>query len=407
MIWGAPAAAWALLALAVPILIHTLVRRRANPTPFPTLRFIPQTRLASIERRALEDVVLLAIRLGVLTAAVAAVGSPLLIMRWRRAAWDAVTIRAEVVSGVPLRGDADRSFSADTLSAGIREALVWLEVQPPGRRLLIVRSAFPIGAISAADMAAVPATIGLRFERTGTLPATSRFPAAPVLERDARGSIAHVQREIVLDADRTSVRDTGTAGSQSQPIEIVAPVNRPVDDVLTPAFAGRVSLPTGDRTARMELIDELAAAPAPRVDSIRSPWMADAVARIWRDTIPRSPVFQGLVFAAEGNRLVVRVDSAITDSLLNDLTRSVLAAMATDVEQPRREIFSIPDAKLNGWSRDPGPAAVPPPDQRPRDGRWFWLLSLGLLAVEVLIRRSPRPRADPNETPLREQTRVA
>ena len=407
MTWGTPAAAWALLAVAVPILIHTLVRRRAKPTPFPTLRFIPHTRLASIERRALDDIVLLTIRLCVLTAAVAAVAGPLLITRWRRAAWDAVTIRAEVVSGAAPRGDSDRSFSADTLSAGIRDALTWLEVQPPGRRELIVRSTFPIGAISAADVAAIPAPIGLRFERTGTLPTTSRFPAAPVLAGDARGSIVHVRREIALDGGRTSVRDTGTTDVQSQPIEIVAPVNRRVDDVLKSALAERVAVPTGDRTARIELTDERATTPAPEVDSIRSPWMANAVARICRETSSRNPVFQGLVFRAEGNRLVVRVDSAIADSLLGDLTRSVLAAMATDVEQPRREILPIPDAQLNAWSREPGPAAVPRPEHRPGDGRWFWLLSLGLLAVEVLARQSPRPPADAKDPLLREQTRVA
>ena len=105
MIWGTPVAAWALLALAVPILIHTLVSRRAKPTPFPTLRFIPHTRLVSIERRALEDIALLMIRLCVLTAAVAAVAGPFLITRSRRGAWEATTIRAEVVSGVASRGD--------------------------------------------------------------------------------------------------------------------------------------------------------------------------------------------------------------------------------------------------------------------------------------------------------------
>ncbi len=411
MIWGTPVAAWALLALAVPILIHTLVSRRAKPTPFPTLRFIPHTRLVSIERRALEDIALLMIRLCVLTAAVAAVAGPFLITRSRRGAWEATTIRAEVVSGVASRGDQIRSFGADTLSAGIREALAWLDVQPPGRRELIIRSAFPIGAISAADVAAIPTTIGLRFERIGTLPATSRFRAPAVLVGDAGGTIAYVQREVVLEAGRTSVRDTGTAVAQKLPIEIVAPEQRreSVDDVLKSALAERVPVPVGDRTARIELTDNLAAAAtAPTIDSIVSPWMADAVARIWRDMTPRSPLLRGLVFNAEGSRLIVRVDSAIADSLLGDLTKSVLAAMATGAERPGREILSIPDAQLNEWSRAPGPAAVARPDQQPWDGRWFWLLSLALLAVETWMRgrRSAHP-VDVAGPSLPEQSRVA
>src|SRR5262249_20044959 len=129
MIWGMPAAASALLALAVPILIHTLVRRRSKPTLFPTLRFIPHTRLASIERRALEDILLLTTRLGVLAAAAAAVAAPLVMTKARRASWEAVTVRAEVAVGVPPRRDADRSISADTAAQGMSQALAWLESQ--------------------------------------------------------------------------------------------------------------------------------------------------------------------------------------------------------------------------------------------------------------------------------------
>ena len=73
-----------------------------------------------------------------------------------------------------------------------------------------------------------------------------------------------------------------------------------------------------------------------------------------------------------------------------------------------REILSIPDTQLNAWSREPGPAAVPQPDQRPWDGRWFWLLSLALLAVETWMRRRRSASAvDVAEPSLPEQSRVA
>src|SRR6188474_2101211 len=65
MIWLYPPAAIALLALAVPIVVHVLIRQRATRIAFPTLRFIRPHRLASVRRRALDDVALLTIRLAI------------------------------------------------------------------------------------------------------------------------------------------------------------------------------------------------------------------------------------------------------------------------------------------------------------------------------------------------------
>jgi hypothetical protein len=391
MIWGTPAAAWALLALALPVLVHTLVRRRAKPTPFPTLRFIPHTRLASIERRALEDGALLAIRLGVIAAAAAAIASPFVVTKSRRAAWNAVTIRAEVVAGVPSHGDADRSFVAETVSQGIGQALAWLEVQPPGRRQLIVRSMFPVGSVSASEVAAVPADIGLTFERAGTLPGSSRLKAPAVLARDGPNSIFRVQRETMLVGDRTSVRDTETSEAGVVPIEIVAPVSRreSAEEILNSALAHRVPAPSGGRTARIELTDGLAAPREVTVENISTAWMADAVAAIWRDMTPRNGLTPGLRFRSEGSRLIIRADSSISDSVLSRLATSILAAIGPVAGQPREDILPIPEAQLKAWSREPGPAVVPPAGQRPWDGRWFWLLALLLLGAEALVRRRP------------------
>ena len=391
MIWGTPAAAWALLALAVPVLVHTLVRRRAKPTPFPTLRFIPHTRLASIERRALEDGALLAIRLGVIAAAAAAIASPFVATKSRRAAWNALTIRAEVVAGVPSHGDADRSFVAETVSQGIVQALAWLEVQPPGRRQLIVRSMFPVGSVTASDVAAVPPDIGLAFERAGSLPGSSRLEAPAVLARNGRGSIVRVQRETMLVGDRTSVRDTETSEAGEVPIEIVAPASRraSADDILNAALAHRVPAPSGGRAARIELIDGLAVTREVTVENISTAWMADTVAAIWRDMTPRNGSTPSLRFRSEGSRLIIRADSSISDSVLSRLAASILAAIGPVAGQPREDILPIPEAQLKTWSREPGPAAIPPAGQRPWDGRWFWLLALLLLGAEALVRRRP------------------
>ena len=96
MLWLNPSALFALAAVAAPILIHILIQRRAERFPFPTLRFLQPTRLAAIRRHLLEDVPLLAIRIALIAAAVAALAGPLLLTGARRQAWDRRIVRAVV-----------------------------------------------------------------------------------------------------------------------------------------------------------------------------------------------------------------------------------------------------------------------------------------------------------------------
>ena len=86
MFWVNPLALFALAATAAPILIHILIQRRAERFPFPTLRFLQPTRLASIRRHVLEDPVLLAVRAAILAAAALALAGPLLLTASRRQA---------------------------------------------------------------------------------------------------------------------------------------------------------------------------------------------------------------------------------------------------------------------------------------------------------------------------------
>jgi hypothetical protein len=404
MIWGNAAAAWALAALAVPAIIHMLVRRRAKPTPFPTLRFIPDTRLASIERRTLDDAALLAMRLGALASAVAAVAAPFFTTEARRNAWDAVTVRAEVVSGAPARGDADRTFTADVLTDGIARATAWLDSARPGRRQLVVRSTFPIGSITASDVARIPPHIGLAFERTGQLPATNSFDSPPVIAIGPAGSLLRVRRETRLSGARTTVRDLDAVAGDGFPLEVAAPVSRraAADELLRAVIAERVPAPATDRRARIELI-ESAGKPAAAVD-VRVAWIASAIARIWRDAA-RGGWSDGLWFRADSNTLLVRADATIEDSALGQLIRSTLAALAPDLANPGQEILAISGEQLAGWSRPPGPAMIPPSNERPHDGRWFWLLSLALLGVEAWFRKTGPVRGV--RKPPAEEARVA
>ena len=81
MFWLNPSALFGLAAVAVPVLIHLLVQRRAERFAFPTLRFLQPTRLAAIRRHVLEDLPLLVVRVALLAA-----GAPATASAWPRSA---------------------------------------------------------------------------------------------------------------------------------------------------------------------------------------------------------------------------------------------------------------------------------------------------------------------------------
>src|SRR6478752_5139401 len=112
MLWLNPSALFALAAAAAPVLIHLLIQRRAERFPFPTLRFLQPTRLASIRRHLLDDVLLLLVRTAILVAA-AALAAPLIVTSGRRQAWDQRLVRAVVVDGAGAELASSRDAAAE------------------------------------------------------------------------------------------------------------------------------------------------------------------------------------------------------------------------------------------------------------------------------------------------------
>jgi len=424
VIWLNPTALFALAAIAAPILIHVLVQRRAEPFPFPTLRFLRPTRLAAIRRHLLDDVPLLAVRVAVLASAVAALAGPLIVTASRRDAWSRRIVRAVVIDAA-VRGAAPRSssgdgahlsreFSGTSLSDGVRRAVAWLEHAPPANRELLIASPLPIGAISAADLAAVPPDVGIAFDRSGTLPAERTVPFGRLVT--AAGVVSRV---MVLAGDRTSVRDTpaSIALPDALPIDIVARAEtKPiVAAALDAVLSQRVWLPPPDRRVRA-LFDGTDG----DVEPPRRRWMADAIARLTRDAdlqdaASRSSALVGhaawmrapwqvVALAADGQPLVAAaaasgalvVSSAApaADVVTPILLRAVSAAIAQPPEVGDDEVVPIADAQLRAWSR---PATAPP---TPRidaidgdDRRWFWIAVLCLLGLEAWMRRTARRAA--------------
>ena len=449
MIWLHPLAWLAAAAIAVPILVHLLARRRAERIPFPTLRFIQRTRLPAMRRRAIEDLALLAVRAAIVILAVAACAGPLLVTSVRQAGWQARLVRAVVVAEPPTQsfGErrrnspdqrtreggsspiedagqpvvASREFETRALPDGIRRAVAWLETAPPARRELVVAAPLTIGSLNSADLAAVPGDVGIRFVRAGHLPAGGSVEASPLVT--ATGVL---RRLVTLDGAGTGVHEERGTTSSGWPIEIIAPppLQRTADAALVAVLSVRVRVTPPDRRARLVFLEGPDIGTAGSATPIHVPWIGDAVARIARDAalqeeaaripsgFPDGPVarppWHVIARAADGGPLVAAAASSDTllvvstaragDLVVPTLLRAVAIGLAPEEDLSAAEILPIADSQLRAWSRAPRPLSAPRPENVERDDRrWLWGAVLLLIGVETVQRRSRRDLATTTE----------
>jgi len=428
MLWLNPVALFALAAVAAPILIHILIQRKAERFPFPTLRFLQPTRLAAIRRHLLDDWPLLAVRIALLAAAGAALAAPLLVTSARRQAWDRRVARAIVTEDAAGRFGGDvvpaaslqQTFQGASLSDGIRRAVLWLDSAPPARREIVIASPLPIGSITHADVGSIPAAIGIRFERAGTLPATRTVPAGRLLTADGVRAL-----QVTLTGEQTSVGDTAVGEAVGLPIDVVSTPDQraAIDAAVAAVLSQRVWAAPPDRRARLVLVPaEVVQAFRPALaagfsdaSAMTQPWMADAVVRIARDPDLRAagtrvaqglsdPRFaaapwQTLTAAADGRpfaaaagsagRFVVASAAAASDLATPVLLRAIANAIASEPDLQAAEVLPIADAVLQRWSRPAAPVTSPRIDTVEQDDRrWLWLTALALLALETWIRRA-------------------
>ena len=113
----------------------------------------------------------------------------------------------------------------------------------------------------------------------------------------------------------------------------------------------------------------------------------------------------GLSGGSRNSELVIRTGTAAAGTdVLEQVLRIVDAALADDLGdlEPAR----IPAASLARWSRpsdEPSRSTVPVDEG---DGRYFWVVAVGLLLVEQWLRRRARPGRVPSTT-VDQETRVA
>ena len=254
MIWRNPVAWLGLATLLIPVLIHLLVRHRAEPRPFPSLRFVQPTRLASVRRKMISDWPLLVIRMAMLAAAVAALADPLWQSAARRAEWNARQARAIVVDTTPSVTDGAASLvdretaevyraeaiKATQLADGIRRAAEWLRTAPPARRELVVISDFQLGALDASMLRDIPSHVGIRFVRTPAAPVTRTVDGQSRTQRTVAGGFTLRDPRVTLNANETAVTWTDTASAPRVEIDaseastMTATTNAAADITLRP-----------------------------------------------------------------------------------------------------------------------------------------------------------------------------
>jgi hypothetical protein len=409
VIFQNPIAWLGLAAIAVPILVHLLGRRRARRLPFPTLRFVPASPLPPVRRDRLTDVALLVVRAAIVGLAAVALVQPLWLTASRAREVGGTSSRAIVVdtsASMERRtpeGEraADRARrEAQALAAGattrvieaaspaeaLPGALAWLAGQS-GRTEIVVVSDFQPGAIERADLDRVPADTGVRLIAIPVAAAAPALPAAVSPLRVFVGAAEQRRADAAMSAARQI--DGDWKGRGDRPVAIV--------------FAG-----ASERAALV--------ASAQPVDRA---WMFDAIAAIGRDdtlneassrepraasleapgeltTVIRGADGQPVVLAARGqvdgaDRLLLFVQ---TDA--GSVTSAALiaaAGRAATALPPAGEVDPAvrTDAELRSWERPPADGVRPATDPAGRsDGRWIWLAVLALLALEMVMRRAPR-----------------
>jgi hypothetical protein len=400
----APWAAVGAVLLAGPLLVHMLLRRNARHVVFPATRFLIETRAAAVRLRQPSDIALLLVRLGIVTAAIVAAARPLLLTPRRLAQWDARIIRAVVIdttaitdsnsAGARLAEQELRSafratrFSATGLPDALERASAWLADAPPGRREIVIVSAFQRGVIDRGDLDVVPPAVGIRTVRAGS-PAESRDARLPTIS-GFRGS--EWQPSIHVEAAATGV--TWTRSAQAKPLSWLSTSQaHGEDNAASRAVHAAVSagVASGDERRRVRV--RFAGAPAestPRA-SVRTQWMVDATLALRRSGLLRQ-TNASITTVEHDGELVVETSARATSVDAPAVVRAVvLAVRPATIAERNAEVVTIPDAELARWRRDPRPFTpsrdgAPLGDGSDSDAKWFWALALALLGLDGWLR---------------------
>ena len=417
MTWLNPAAFAGLLALAIPILVHLFGRRIAKRQRFPSLRLLLDARATPATRSRPSDLLLLILRCGVVLAAVLGLAQP----RWletgrtrdatapvRLILVDTSASMQRLTSEGGIALDRARSVARQALDsaregmvvesahpgANIAGAVSWLAARSGFRELVIV-SDFQVGALSDGSLASLPDGIGLSLRRVDMAPdATITDSADVVVETQGmmtRASWRSVRADSVLPfALMTATPDSGAARAMLDAIRLLAPGATTPNRAVTVVFPGSASTSPGAGAFSSAWQGDL-------LLSLRANQLLGEAAR--SASVSSACEAPGAVVArTSGGQILASVTAAAPGVVIHSCAdagsvaaTALLAATAGALTPSRaleeREPEVVPDEVLRRWERPPTSFAPRGREETSPDGRWFWLMSIALLAVEQLIRR--------------------
>lgn len=406
MIWQNPWAWLGLAGIALPIVIHLLGRGHARVVRFPTLRFIDASRLLPTRRSRIQDPLLLAVRVAIVALAALALAQPLWMTGGRRQALDRGLARAVIVDtsasarrvsldsarslATRLAGNAQMSIviATNDPSTALRGAAAWVAKQQRRGEIAIV-SDFQAGQLDRADLASIPASMGIMLRRVAmpantdssvtqlasngrTLTATASVSAAGVDAAWAAGSVTSSRSSVTL----LGGRDDADALAALQTAAATVAVPLPIDTtraiaIVFARYAGRDSL-------------------VRNLEAARQPWQLELL-----DDVRGL----GLPLAASGNAVVGGTDRFVLVTTAGpssfDAARLLSAAHQATSSAPapsELEPGVVSDGELRTWERAPTDVAStqfrPTDGNGPSDARWLWTIVLGLLLIEWWMRRT-------------------
>lgn len=413
MIWRNPWAWLGLLSIAVPVLIHLLTRRSARLQRFPTLRFLDSITESRARRLHLREPLLLAVRVLILTAAVAALAQPYFVTSERAGSATRVPSRVIIVDTSASMGRATESgeravdaargtarqiaddeagntrvVETAALLPAVRGAVAWLHSQAGPADIVLV-SDFQTGSLDDVAIDEIPTAIGLRFERvpvrrdTAALTLTTRHGA---VETEVRAT---------LTGDRTDAEWATTRSVSGRPatrpeagaLRMITAAADSIGALAALEAAYAVGAPFASDTSRPVAIVFAGAAQhaglAQQVVPVNRPWMGDVVARMADNTA----IDRITRHDFDGREHLVLVTSTAPASLAGArLITRVLQALGPAVDPAELAPGELADEQLSAWTRPSQKEERAVPGEG-SDGRWFWLLALVLIAVESWLRR--------------------
>jgi hypothetical protein len=440
MIWQNPWAWIGLIVLAVPVLVHLLGRRSARVQPFPTLQFLKTSRLLPVRRARLSDALLLAVRLAILAAAVAALAQPLLLTGARVRAGGRTLARAIVVDtsasmmrvtpadgravdaarqeAQRMAGEAGTSVILESAAPAttLAGAVAWLNTQP-GRREVAIISDFQVGTLDEMDLAIVPPASGVRLTRIDVSTDSASIESVTTSggnETVARIALVQGRTDVEWMVRGRSAEQDGDAllllAGSNERNRAEAALAAALAAAAPPVTSGRsVAIVYPQYERRRELLRT--------AQPLDERWMADAIARLRDDAtfatasstadaaddatdaapfavVASTDAGRPVILAARGNiegrdRLLL-LSMADAGSLTSAaLIAAVSRALSTSPPVRELEPATLSDAQLGVWQRSAS-AESRGSDADASDGKWFWLVALGLLAIETWLRRAPR-----------------